>query len=174
MNLYFIAIAPQQELSEKIRSISKDFAERFESVKAFNNFPHITIIPPFKFPEEKEDLLLNNFSYIKLDESAFELELNSFQTFANRRNPVIYIHPEYSEPLKRLYNELNEFFYFTPYKNFHPHITVAYRDLTPENFEKAWEEYQHKPFNEKFVVNTVGIYKFTNNKWKLMREISLR
>lgn len=174
MNVYFIAIAPQKELSDKIRLISKDFAERFDSVKAFNNFPHITIIPPFKFPEEKEELLLNNFAHIKLDEAAFELALNSFQAFPNKKNPVIYIRPENTEPLKRLYDELNEFFYFTPYKSFHPHVTVAYKDLTYENFEKAWSEYQDKPFHENFIVNTVGIYKHTNNAWKLMRSISLR
>lgn len=173
MNLYFIAVEPQREIADKIRAVSKDFADRFESVKAYKNFPHITIIPVFKLPEEKEELLLNNFSSIKLETPAFELQLNGFQAFQNKKNPVIYIHPENKEQLKQLFNELSVFFNASSGKSFHPHVTVAYRDLTLQNFELAWSEYEHKPFRESFTVHKTGLYKYINNRWVLQREINL-
>ena len=174
MNSYFIAIEPDAALLNDIRAISKDFAERFNSVKAYKNFPHITLIPPFKFPKDKEDLLVKNFSGIKLDTKVFEQKLNGYSSFPNRRNPVIFIEPDNREELQRLYNELSIFFSYTNAKGFSPHITVAYRDLTYDNYEKAWKEYEHKPFNETFTVEKVGLYKHENEKWNLVETISLK
>lgn len=66
MSLYFIAVVPNKQITKKARAVSKDFAERFNSVKSFKNFPHITLIKPFSFDENKEDELVDKFSEMDL------------------------------------------------------------------------------------------------------------
>lgn len=61
MSLYFVAIEPVSELIIKIKEIQRDFAERFQSKKAFQNFPHITIIPPFMHDEKMKVKYLDIF-----------------------------------------------------------------------------------------------------------------
>ena len=63
---------------------------------------------------------------------------------------------------------------FNYVRNFNPHLTVAYRDLTSENFEKAWEEYEDKDFKERFDVQKVGLYKHFNQRWNLISTKELK
>lgn len=166
-SLYFIAIAPNSELSSEIKAFSKDFADRFESVKSWKNFPHMTIIPPFWSKVENEEQLLESFSNLPLTTKSFELKLLGFDCFDNKNNPVIFLKPEQKPELFHLAAELKN--YYTPEKtNYKPHLTVAYRDLTRENFEKAWKEYSQKEFTAEFLVDKVGLYKHIDGKWNLV------
>lgn len=140
MSLYFIAVVPHKELRQKAKDFSKDFADRFNSVKSFENFPHITILRPFHFDENQEELLLEKFSGMNLKSNSFEVFLKGFGCFANSKNPVIFINPENTAELQQLYDEVQSNFEFHPYAKFHPHLTVAFKDLSPENFQKAWRE----------------------------------
>lgn len=168
MSLYFVAIEPQPELSAEIRLIQKDFAERFNSKKALRNFPHITIIPPFKFDEDNESEVTGKFLKIDLATSKFAIQLKGFSTFQNPRNPVIFIKPEVSAELQELHNTMTKAMPFNYIENFNPHITVAYRDLTSENFEKACPEYNGKNFERIFEADEVRLYKHFDQKWNLL------
>ncbi|MGZ5209988.1 MAG: RNA 2',3'-cyclic phosphodiesterase, partial [Kaistella sp.] len=57
---------------------------------------------------------------------------------------------------------------FHPISQFHPHLTVAYRDLTFENFKKAWEEYEKKTFEDSFLVDKICLFKHDSQKWNLL------
>lgn len=48
--------------------------------------------------------------------------------------------------------------------SFHPHMTVGYRDLTFENFQKAWKVYKEKEFKTKFLVNEISLLRH-DGKW---------
>ena len=175
MSLYFAAIEPQPELSQRVKEIQKDFANRFGARKAFDNFPHITIIPPFSHDEKNESEVVGHFQKTHLETSPFLLKLKGFGSFPNKKNPVIYIEPEISQPLKSLYQSMDESMdSFSYVKNFNPHLTIAYRDLTSENFEKAWKEYSSRTFEEDFVVDRVSLYKHYDRKWNLISSKELR
>ncbi|TXF75817.1 2'-5' RNA ligase family protein [Chryseobacterium sp.] len=173
MSLYFVAIAPDSELSDKIRTISRDFLERFESSKAYKNFPHITVIPPFQYDGDKESEVVGKFLKMNLNASPFHIKLCGFSCFPNKNHPVIFIKPENSAELKEVYRQINPAMPFNYISNFNPHLTVAYRDLSTANFEKAWKEYETKPFDESFLVEKIGLYKHFNGKWNLISEKEL-
>ncbi len=168
MSLYFIAIAPDSILSERIRLIQKDFAERFDSKKSYSNFPHITIIPPFNNEKIHENEIIRRFKKLNIKTKPLEIFLDGFDCFPNKKNPVIFIKPKFSEDLNNLHQEIAG-------KNIHfyPHLTVAYRDLTYENFEKAWHEYENKSFKASLNVKSAGLYKHFNSKWNLIAENNL-
>lgn len=77
--------------------------------------------------------------------------------------------------MNQLYGEVNSSMEcFNYVRNFNPHLTVAYRDLTHENFEKAWKEYENKIFEERFEVEKVGLYKHFDQKWNLISTKELK
>jgi len=167
MSLYFIAVEPHSELIDKIRAIQKDFVERFSSSKSYRNFPHITIIPPFSLHEDEETALISKFKDISLTTKPFTVDLNGFGSFPHSKNPAIFIKPENESELTALFNEINSAMKSFDYKvsKFRPHLTVAYRDLSPENYRKSWMEYQTKTFRDRFEVNAVKLYKHDGRKW---------
>lgn len=169
MGLYFIAVVPHEKLAEKAKQFSKDFADRFNSVKSFKNFPHITIVKPFRFDENQESFLVGKFSEMTIKSPPFDLKLKDFGCFANRTNPVIFIKPEKTDELQKLYDEVQPQMNFHPISQFHPHLTVAYRDLTSDNFTKAWEEYQSKTFEDSFLVDKICLFKHYDGKWNLLK-----
>lgn len=77
----------KSKLSEKIRFIQKDFADRFGSSKALKNFPHITIISPFKFDEINESEVIGNFQKEKISTEPFEIELKNSIIFIIKNLP---------------------------------------------------------------------------------------
>jgi 2'-5' RNA ligase len=52
---------------------------------------------------------------------------------------------------------------------FHPHVTIAFRDLTKENFEQAWQHYSGKPFKESFAANSLSLLKLTGDGWIILK-----
>lgn len=181
-NLYFIAIIPPPEIREAVTAIKKDFAERFKSSKALRVIPHITLKAPFKFPAEQHTELLRWFALTPVTVNSFQQELKNFGSFANKRNPVIFIEPVINKSIKQLQkNVLNHFIKSfgkeqvaqNEYK-FNPHMTVAYRDLLFNHFNIAWEEYKAKNFEAVFEVNSFHLLQHDGKKWESVKEIELK
>lgn len=86
MSLYFVAITPEEKLSEEIRLIQQDFAIRLNSLKAYQSFPHITIVPPFSFNESKEAEIISKFENLAIKTSPFTLRLCGFGASSNKKN----------------------------------------------------------------------------------------
>jgi 2'-5' RNA ligase len=179
-SLFFIALIPDRDLREKIYTIKKDFSRRFESHKALKVYPHITLKTPFKCSEGGKRELLNWFFETSVQQKPFLLYLNGFKAFHNKNSPVIFINPIVKDELMRIQKELivgfNSIFpaYVHPIDvNFKPHITVAYRDLTPQNISLAWQEYRNKPFKDVFGVHTIYLLEHDTSKWNVIAESKL-
>ena len=51
-------------------------------------------------------------------------------------------------------------------KPFHPHITVAFRDLKKSIYFEAWEYYQHKMLKEEFMIKQATLLKHNGRFWE--------
>ncbi|KFF10701.1 2'-5' RNA ligase [Chryseobacterium soli] len=161
--LYFIAIYPPQQIIDDIEVFKTDLALNYNNAKALKNDAHITLFPPFYRELELENDIFTAFDKIDLNISPFEIELNGFGSFPNPKNPVLFIQPEHNEDVIKLYHHVKQHFNFMKY-SFHPHMTVGYRDLTFENFQKAWALYKEKEFKTKFLVNEISLLRH-DGKW---------
>jgi 2'-5' RNA ligase len=175
MSLFFIALIPNRGLREKINSIKKDFSERFESSEALKGYPHITLKTPFKCSNVDREILLNWFSKMPIQQKPFPIQLKGFKAFHNKHKPVVFVNPITNSELIKMQRGLivgfNNIFpgHLHPVDlNFQPHLTVAYRDLSPENFLLAWKEYRYKPFNDSFDVNAIYLLEHNRVKWNLI------
>ncbi len=179
-NLYFIAVIPHQQLQERARAIEQDFAQRFNSSRALKVVPHITLKAPFIIPPEIHTSLLKWFDHFTPAQSAFTVALNGFGAFPNNLHPVIFIKPVNHAALSLLqYNVIQSFKGFAPFviqavdKKFVPHLTVAYRDLTPDHFEKAWAEYKEKKFEDSFEINALHLLQHDGTRWNIIASKTL-
>ncbi|KQT31131.1 2'-5' RNA ligase [Chryseobacterium sp. Leaf405] len=170
--LYFIAIYPHQQIIDEIKIFKQDLALHYENSKALKNDAHITLFPPFSREMELESDIHEAFQKIDTNISPFEIELNGFGSFANPTNPVLFVKPEPNEQLNELYLKVNEKFNFMKY-SFNPHITVGYRNLTYENFLKAWNTYKDREYKTKFLVDKITLLRHDHN-WVPIAEKKLQ
>lgn len=169
--MYFIAIYPDQKIIDEVRVFKEDLAYNFANSKALTNDAHITLAPPFSREIELEEDIHLAFQKINTSIAPFEINLNGFGSFPNPKNPVLYIKPEENEYLKQLYLNVKEKFSFER-DLFSPHVTVGYRDLTFENFLKAWEIYKDKNYKTKFLVDKISLLRH-DGKWVPINEKKL-
>lgn len=152
--MYFIAIYPPQEIIEEVKVFKRDMAIHYANSKALKNEAHITLFPPFSREIEMEDDIHTAFQKISTEMNPFEIEVNGFGSFPNPKNPVLFIQPEENVHLTELYHRVKQQFNFAKY-SFTPHITVGYRNLTWENYLKAWEKYKTEEYKTKFIVDKI-------------------
>jgi|AntRauTorckE6833_2_1112554.scaffolds.fasta_scaffold23678_2 2'-5' RNA ligase len=177
--LYFIAIIPPDPLRDKIQQLKLEVKEKFNSSHSLNAPPHITLLSPFRMKEELEDNLDSLLEVFIQGFEPFEVQLNDFSTFPPR---VIFIDVKKSEPLKGIQQKLEEtarskpdmFSYNYHEREYHPHITLAFKDLTKSNFYKAWDEFEDREFDEDFKADRLHLLKHDGTKWEPVRTFLMK
>ena len=180
-SLYFIALLPHKQLAERITGIKSDFARNYGAFKALKVLPHITLQNPvMRSPDAEVEIHLRLQEFFE-KYPPFEVELNGFSCFDNAKSKVIFVDVVKNEPLNLMHKELVSFLQselkFTPRESpyaFHPHITIAYRDLTSETFYKAWDYYKSQPFKGNFKVHTAYLLKHDYRQWQVLSMFPLK
>lgn len=173
--LYFIAIVVPTPYGDRAIAIKKHFSDQYNSKAALRSPPHITLHMPFEWKEEKEAVLLTRLQEFSITYSPVHISFNSFGCFPPR---VIFIDIKRSEQLEILQKNLQRFckqelnLFNVNYKElpFHPHVTVAFRDLKKTDFKKAWEEFVHKDFEGEFIARELSLLKHNGKSWDVFRE----
>lgn len=145
--------------------------DQYDSEEAYKRPAHFTLQIPFKIPEQAEEVIIPQLIYFAEDQEPFTVTLSGFNHF---RDDVIFIDVEDPTEMKALHRNLIDFLQeeagFTDemirYKSLTPHMTVAFRDLSSENFEKAWSEFQNRSFNYAFDVNSIYLLKHDFKRWQ--------
>lgn len=171
---YFIAIVPPEPLFSELEAIKLDVSRRYNNKSALRSPAHITLHMPFELKSEKEELLLNTLNGFKFS-TAFEIELKDFSCFEPK---VIFAdvvkNPRLFELQKNLVycikSHLNIFNQSESERGFHPHVTIAFRDLRKEDFYIAYEEFKHKKLSGTFFCNSFWLLKHSEKKWHLFKQ----
>ena len=53
---------------------------------------------------------------------------------------------------------------------FHPHVTIANRDIKPGDFIKAWDHFKRQHFDEQFEASAISLLKLNPGKWNVIAE----
>ena len=48
---------------------------------------------------------------------------------------------------------------------FHPHITIAFRDLTQRHFNSLWGDVEHKSFSGRFTTESITLLRHNGKIW---------
>lgn len=171
-HLYFLAIVTPQSIRDRITELKLEVAEKFNSKHALNAPPHITLHMPFKWKEQKLDRLKEVIQKINNELIPFAVSLNNFDFFEPR---VVFVNVLENESLNQIQKQVVDScrkelkLDNANYKDrpFHPHITIAFRDLKKPMFYKAKEYFEKVTFSAEFKVGQVSLLKYDGDKWNL-------
>lgn len=171
---YFIAIIPPEPVFSEVEKIKLEISQKYNNKSALRSPAHITLHMPFEIKEEKENQLIEKISGFRFSES-FTIELKNFSCFEPK---VIFIDVVKKETLNDLQKQLvfhvksnlNIFNQYEDLRPYHPHLTIAFRDLKKTDFYLALEEYKNKSFSGAFQVNSFFLLKHTGKIWLKHKE----
>ncbi|WP_160111260.1 RNA 2',3'-cyclic phosphodiesterase [Algoriphagus boritolerans] len=169
MQKYFLALLPPPEILEMAQDIKMLIRDQFGIKYALKSPPHITLKMPFSYNEAKESILEEKLARFLEAQKPFEVKIAGVGTFGNR---VIFLGIEKSTELmamqssvktfcKRELNLVDEL----SDRNYHPHLTVSFKDLKPGNFFEVLELVRQQSFRAYFNAGEITILKRLNQKW---------
>lgn len=175
--LYFIAIVPPEPFRNQAWKLKEHFRDRYNSKASLNSPPHITLFPPFKLVKEEQELV-EALKDIAANFNPFMVSLENFGAFPPR---VIFIdvlrNPRMDLLQQKIKKIIPEFAQKDPKLNqdrpFHPHMTLAFRDLSKEDFKKAWQEFKEEELSYSWEAESFTLLRHNGNRWEEKQEIEL-
>jgi len=167
-NWYFIAIVPPEPLKTDAQRIKEEFAAEYGTSVGLKSPPHITLIAPFVTDQETKSEVIEFLNRFAQTSSGFPLHIDGFDHFNQK---VIFLKPVSNRPLSALGRRINNEFYrhFPQFKrpnfSFSAHMTVAYRDISSDVFDRSWEIYREKPFSGQCVIDRLFLLRHNGETW---------
>lgn len=166
---YFIAIVIPAPVMAAVESIKQGLFEAHGLKGALRSPAHITLHRPFEWRLDREAQLreqLRQFDF----EPRFRIRLQGFGFFEPRvvyisvadQPDLVHLHRQLTTFAKRelrLFNEADDL------RGFHPHVTVAFRDLKKPLFYELQRELEHQAFEAEFEVRGFSLLRLENT-WK--------
>ncbi|NWF59184.1 MAG: 2'-5' RNA ligase family protein [Fischerella sp.] len=176
-NLFFIALLPPQEIQDYANQIKQYFADQYASRHAQKSPPHITLQPPFEWLDENVPGLEACLQEFASRQKAVPITLSGYGAFVPR---VIYINvvrnPELlalqAALMTHLQRELAIVDKVSQTRPFAPHMTVAFKDLTRQNFKAAWPEFQQRELYFEFTADKLTLLRHDGRRWNIKAEFS--
>ena len=175
---FFIALVPPPEIQAAINEIKDYFKRQYDSRKALNSPPHITLQAPFEWSTEQElnELVEGLKGFASERKGEIAIALRNFGAFPPK---VIYVDVVQNPELMALQHELATLMETKygivdrRYRSFCPHMTVAFRDLTTTAFHQAWPEFQQKTLAFDFTAQNLTLLRHNGQRWQVYQNYPL-
>ncbi|WP_325315694.1 2'-5' RNA ligase family protein [Microcoleus sp. PH2017_28_MFU_U_A] len=175
---FFIALVAPDDIQEQITEIKLYFADRYNSRGALNSPPHITLQPPFERPAADVAQLEESLRAFTANRLPIPVTLSGFAAFAPR---VIYADVVKSPQLLEIQTDLMSYVAanlgivdrISQTRSFVPHMTVAFRDLTEENFQTAWLEFAARELHFQFTAAALTLLLHDGSRWNISQQFPL-
>ena len=189
-NLYMIAIMPPEELEQRIQKERIEFSENYNCVKALKPPVHITMYDPFETEDEFEACASGLQKWADRQRS-FDVKLDNYGFFENPEKPVFFIKVVKDENIAGLRTELlremkkyveaagDELLVngkLVPKSKpmpFNPHITLGYRDLSPNLVPTIKQDYARRRMQATFLCYALYLWKHDGKNWRVVNTFKL-
>lgn len=162
--LYMAAIRLPDSLAGHVRSLQREFAENYGSAAALRPPVHITVSPPEHIDALQIQTYSSNLAIAASKSDAFEIIMDGFDFF--KKNRVVFIRVRDNRKLNELVFQFKSLQKITDNILYHPHVTIGYRNLTEEVFNRIVSDYEFRSFNDKFLANRVELWKHNGQFWE--------
>ena len=172
MGKYFVGLLPPPAFEAQIKLLKQGIAAQFRVKYALQSPTHLTLKMPFRYKEAKEGELVAQFTSLLATQGPFLLQLTRIGHFGIRN-----IHQQVapSKPLHHLQTTLLSFCKRSLHlveelsdRNFQPHVTLAYKDLKPANFEEVLGFARKNEVRGEFLVAQAYLLKKVEGRWKVI------
>jgi len=168
-NMYFMALVAPKEINEDILKWKQFMKEQFGCVVALRSPAHITLIPPFWMDNSLENKLQDEISNFSQKQISFEITLKNFAAFKPR---VIYVGVDPNSSLNILQEDFLQFLLTAKLfpgemdkRAYHPHVTIATRDLHKKMFLEAWQVFKEKKYKASWMANGISLLRHNQKNW---------
>ncbi|NVJ87202.1 MAG: 2'-5' RNA ligase family protein [Algoriphagus sp.] len=175
---YFLAILPPLDFLSQVHQLKLEIREAFGIKYALKSPPHITVRMPFLYNELKEDKLVTLLSSFSKEYEQFPIHVRGTDEFRRR---VIFLDIQAGEALFKFQRELRIFCKRNLFLqdelsdlNFHPHMTVAFRDVKKQQFDSVFNFIKERDLSADFEVKSYFLLKHKNGLWEPKTEIFLK
>lgn len=172
--MYFIALVLPHPLNEKVLKYKQMMLDKYNCKVGLKSPAHITLVPPFWMEEEKkkEEQLIADINSLSNRLHPFSISTNNFSAF---RPGIIFIALAPNEELNEVKKATDDLFKNNSFYNikietrpFHPHITIAARDLFKKSFYEIWPWFAEKKFVEEWTAEGISILKHNKKNWSVL------
>lgn len=174
---YFIAIVPEGEIQQKATDLKLMLKEDFNLKYALKSPAHVTLKMPFNWNEAKESKLIDLLTGFCQDQQPFQLKFSGFDKFGKR---VIFIKIKENPTLSSLQIGLSKFCKTNlnlveelSDRAYHPHMTLAFKDLKEIRFAEYWDFIKKQKFEAKEEVKDIALLKRIEGKWVVVNKFEL-
>lgn len=172
---YLLILQPSETLRNRIQQQRQTLSDTYQSPLPGSK-PHITLVQ-FVTWQMSEERLRNRLHAIAMGCPPFKVDLAGYGSFPSH---TIYINVATKNHIQMLVRELKTAQRLmkssdnSPHFVTEPHITVA-RKLQPEQYDKAWLEYEHKHFSGSFVADSILLIKrpLDSKVWQIVERFEL-
>jgi 2'-5' RNA ligase len=119
-----------------------------------------------------ENDLINSIREFSISKPKFEITLQNFAAFSPK---VIFVDVVKSEILNGLCRSFADFIINQnkfPIKKedrpFHPHVTLATRDLYKKAFQEAWDIFSKKKYEALWIVSGLSLLRHNKKNWDVI------
>ncbi len=175
--LYFIAVLAPAGVSEEVTAFKQYAASNFESSRALHSPPHITLIPPFSWPPRQLPDVIQEVEQVAGAIAPFWLTLRNFNCFPPR---VIFVDVPENKALADLQSTLSQHLHRQlnlggeDKRGFHPHMTVAFKDLRRRLFTPAWAYFSLIHYERTYEVREIALLRHNKQEWEVIRRFPLK
>jgi 2'-5' RNA ligase len=174
----FLALLPPPSIQAAIADLQQYCSDRYNSRAALRSPPHITLQAPFTWLPENMATLQQHLEAFAHNHTVVEIALNGFAAFVPR---VIYVDVVKSPELIAMQADLAQYMETTvgisdpkaKARPFTPHMTVAFRDLTRQNFKAAWAEFAERSLMLEFAATHLTLLSHDGRRWQMYADFPL-
>ena len=169
--LYFIAIVAPDTINQQVLEWKNYMLQRFHCKVALRSPAHITLIPPFEMAESIQPEMKEQLQSFAASRHGFPVHLKNFAAFKPR---VIYVDvlpdarlTELKTTLETTLLQSSHFPIKKEDRPFHPHVTIANRDLKNEDFPLAWQYFQQITYTVNFPADAITLLRNNSQIWEI-------
>ena len=167
---FFAAIVVPEPIQEQIQQLKRDCQDLTGTRAALRSPSHITFHMPFHWRADRVSHLTNTLRSWKMT-APIRSGLRGFGCFPPR---VVFIQVEESKELIETHRLFTRFcrtslgLLNAHYKDqpFHPHVTIAFRDLNKSEFNLLWADFGQRTFESEFVATHLTLLRHNSKEWK--------
>ncbi len=170
--MYFVAVVAPERVNNQVLKFKTWMKDRFNCVVALRSPAHITLVPPFWMDSGKEKEMQDALAKFSTGREDLPITINDFSHFGHR---VIFIKVAENMQLNSIRDEITGFLLeagkFPIEKEerpFHPHVTIANRDLHKKDFQEAWEHFKTKNYSAEWTAESISLLKHNGKTWDVI------
>lgn len=152
----FWGLIPGEPVQSEIMAFKRKASLEFSSFRALRSPAHLTLVPPVRIAPDAVDRLDLLIREINKSHDPFMIICNGFSTFPKR---VVFVDINQNQSLQSYENDIRRaLISHAPCvarneHGFRPHITVAFRDLSPSAFEEAKHYFVQRPYQREWTAD---------------------